>query len=77
LNITGYFARHFASWENGSNENFDGLLREYVTKKRPMNYINDEKIKMNEKRLNDRSLYAVGIQNACRGASTIIIPYCT
>lgn len=30
LGSTGDFARPFASWERGSNENFNGLLRQYV-----------------------------------------------
>lgn len=30
LKSTGYFARPFANWERGSNENFNCLLRQYV-----------------------------------------------
>ena len=54
LGSTGYFARPFASWERGSNENFNGLLRQYVPKKRAMANITDEEIKMIENRLNNR-----------------------
>lgn len=42
LGSTGYFA----SWEPGSNENINGLLRQYVPKKRQMTSITDEEIKM-------------------------------
>jgi IS30 family transposase len=60
LSSTGYFARPFASWERGSNENFNGLLRQYVPKKRQMASITNEKIKMIENRLNNRPRKRLG-----------------
>lgn len=62
LNSTGYFARPFASWERGSNENFNGLLRQYVPKKRTMTNITDEEIKMIENRLNNRPRKRLGFR---------------
>ena len=62
LGTTGYFARPFASWERGSNENFNGLLRQYVPKKRQMASITDEEIKMIENRLNNRPRKRLGFR---------------
>lgn len=62
LGSTGYFARPFASWERGSNENFNGLLRQYVPKKRQMENITDEEIKMIENRLNNRPRKRLGFR---------------
>lgn len=62
LGSTGYFARPFASWERGSNENFNGLLRQYVPKKRTMANITDEEIKMIENRLNNRPRKRLGFK---------------
>ena len=62
LGSTGYFARPFASWERGSNENFNGLLRQYVPKTRSMNDITDEEIKMIENRLNNRPRKRLGFK---------------
>ena len=61
LGSTGYFARPFASWERGSNENFNGLLRQYVPKMRQMANITDEEIKMIENILNNRPTQTIGI----------------
>jgi IS30 family transposase len=41
---TNYFARPFASWERRSNENFNGLLRQYIPKKISMFTVTDEDI---------------------------------
>jgi len=41
LNSIAYFARPFASWERGSNENLNGLLRQYIPKKRAMSTVSD------------------------------------
>jgi transposase, IS30 family len=62
LNSTDYFARPFASWERGSNENFNGLLRQYVPKKRLMQTVTDEEIKMIENRLNNRPRKRLGFK---------------
>jgi len=53
LKSTGYFARLLANWERGSNGNVDGMLRQYVSKRRPMKNIKDEKIEIIENRLNN------------------------
>ena len=60
LKSTGYFARPFASWERVSNKNFNGLMRQYVTKKRSMNTVNEEEIKMIQNRLNNRPRKRLG-----------------
>lgn len=62
LGSTSFFARPFASWERGRNENFNGLLRQYVPKKRSMESITDEEIRMIENRLNNRPRKRLGFK---------------
>ena len=62
LSRTGYFARAFASWERGSNENFNGLLWQYVPKKRLLENVTDEEIKVIENGLNNRSRKRLGFK---------------
>ena len=62
LQSTAYFARPFASWERGSNENLNGLLRQYIPKKRSMSTVTDEEIRMIENRLNNRPRKRLGFK---------------
>ena len=62
LQSTAYFARPFASWERGSNENLNGLLRQYIPKKRTMTTVTDEEIRMIQNRLNHRPRKRLGFK---------------
>ena len=62
LNSTAYFARPFASWERGSNENINGLLRQYIPKKRAMSKDSDEEIRMIQNRLNNKPRKRLGFK---------------
>jgi len=54
LGLQTYFADPYSSWQRGSNENFIGLLRQYVPKKRALSTVTQEELTMNENRLNHR-----------------------
>lgn len=49
-----YFAYPYHSWERGTNENTNGLLRQYFPKKYDFNLITEEELKYVVKKLNDR-----------------------
>jgi IS30 family transposase len=55
LKSTGYFARPFASWERGFKKSCNGLMRQYVPKKRSMRTVDGDEITMIQNRLNNRS----------------------
>lgn len=54
LDIDFYFARPYHSWERGSNENLNGLIRQYIPKKTDFNLITDEYVQYVENELNNR-----------------------
>jgi IS30 family transposase len=54
LGLQTYFADPYSSWQRGSNENFNGLLRQYVPKKRALSTVTQEELTMIENRLNHR-----------------------
>ena len=54
LNIEYYFARPYHSWERGSNENLNGLIRQYFTKGMDFQNISETSIKEVEAKLNNR-----------------------
>jgi IS30 family transposase len=62
LQSTTYFADLFASWQRGSNENFNGLLRQYIPKKRPLSTVSDAELRMIQDRLNSRPRKCLGFK---------------
>jgi len=49
-----YFAHPYHSWERGSNENLNGLVRQYITKGSSFLNLTDEYIKSIENKINNR-----------------------
>lgn len=62
LQSTTYFADPFASWQRGSNENFNGLLRQYIPKKRLLSTVSDEELRMIQDQLNNRPRKRLGFK---------------
>jgi IS30 family transposase len=49
-----YFANPYHSWERGTNENTNGLIRQYLPKGKSMRYVTEEYVHAIEKSLNTR-----------------------
>ena len=62
LGIQTFFADPYCSWQRGSNENFNGLLRQYIPKKRRMETVSEEELTMIENRLNHRPRKRLGFK---------------
>lgn len=62
LNAKFYFARPYASWERGTNENSNGLLRQYFPKKHDFNLITQEQIDFAVREMNDRPRKTLGFR---------------
>ena len=54
LGIDYFFARPYHSWERGSNENLNGLIRQYFKKSSDFTTITNERVKEVERKLNTR-----------------------
>jgi len=54
LNIDYYFAHPYHSWERGSNENLNGLIRQYFPKGSDFSSISDKDIEIVQDKLNNR-----------------------
>jgi IS30 family transposase len=54
LEIDFYFAHPYHSWERGSNENLNGLIRQYIPKKTDFSTITDDFVLEVQNKLNNR-----------------------
>ncbi len=60
--IDFYFADAYSAWQRGSNENSNGLLREYYTKKTDLSKISSQELIKNLIELNNRPRKCLGYQ---------------
>ena len=60
LNADFYFAHPYSSWERGTNENTNGLIRQYFPKSRDFTTITQQEINTVMKRLNNRPRKRLG-----------------
>jgi len=60
LGVNVYFAHPYHSWERGTNENTNGLIRHYFPKGTDFATVTDKEIKMVEKQLNTRPRKRLG-----------------
>ncbi len=75
-----YFARPYHSWERGTNENTNGLIRQYFPKGTRFEDVTDEQIQDVEDKLNSRPRKRLGFKspnqmltkrNFCKGVAVI------
>ena len=60
LGVDFYFAHPYSSWERGTNENTNGLIRQYLPKGTEFGPVNDEKCRFIMSRLNNRPRKCLG-----------------
>lgn len=63
LDIDFFFAKPYHSWERGSNENLNGLIRQYIPKKTDFSTLTDEFVQDIEDQLNNRPRKRFGFRS--------------
>lgn len=63
LHAMFYFAHPYSSWERGTNENTNGLVRQYIPKKRSLMTVEDVEIVSITDRLNHRPRKTLGFHS--------------
>lgn len=62
LNTDIYFAKPYHSWERGTNENTNKLIRQFLPKSIRLDMIDDEQIQQIEDNLNNRPRKVLGFR---------------
>jgi IS30 family transposase len=60
LGIRCFFAHAYSSWERGTNENTNGLIRRFFPKKTDFRTVSEEEIRLVERLLNSRPRKRLG-----------------
>jgi IS30 family transposase len=62
LDARFYFAHPYSAWERGTNENANGLIRQYFPKRRVFSTISDEELALVMNRINNRPRKCLAMQ---------------
>lgn len=62
LGASFYFAHPYSSWERGLNENFNGLLRQFIPKGSDLRQVTDEDVQRAETNINLRPRKCLGFR---------------
>lgn len=60
LNTEIYFAKPYRSWERGTNENTNGLIRQFLPKSKRLDNVSDKEVQAIEDNLNNRPRKTLG-----------------
>jgi IS30 family transposase len=63
LGCTTYFADPYCSWQRGTNENTNGLIRQYIPKTRCFDHVTHDEIQMIQDKLNYRPRKRLNFKN--------------
>lgn len=69
-----YFARPYASWQRGANEQVNGLVRRYFPKGTDFSKITDEQVAWVESRINNRPRKCLGYKTPIEVAAVALAP---
>jgi IS30 family transposase len=64
LDVPIYFAHPYHAWERGTNENTNGLLRQYLPKGTDLSQVPDEQLQSHVRQINHRPRKCLGFQTA-------------
>jgi IS30 family transposase len=71
LGTKSYFARPYHSWERGSKENMNGLIRRFIPKKTDLNFVTEQQLIEIEHKLNNRPRKCLNYQTPFEVASSL------
>ncbi|MCL5279904.1 MAG: IS30 family transposase [Planctomycetes bacterium] len=64
LELPIYFGHPYHAWERGTNENTNGLLRQYLPKGTDLSQITEEQLRSHVRQINHRPRKCLGFQTA-------------
>lgn len=73
LDAQFYFATPYHSWERGTNENFNRLLRQYFPKKSSFEHITDEQLEAVQHKLNHRERKRLGYVSPIKYLQSLLL----